>query len=228
MDYIIHTDKIQKQYGKGDSTVNALKSTTVGFTKGELTAIVGPSGSGKSTLLHILSGLDRPSKGKVYYNNMNLADIDDNTLSKIRRSKFGFVFQAFNLIPILSAKENILLPVLLDGIKEDKKYIDNLICLLKIEDRLSHLPGAISGGQQQRVAIARALANKPDIIFADEPTGNLDTRTSKDVMELLCLIQKEFQQTLIIVTHDKSIANKADRIIEIVDGSIVSDSGGNV
>jgi len=225
MDYILNTEKVQKQYGFGDNTVHALKATTIGFRKGEFAAIIGPSGSGKSTLLHILSALDRPSNGMVYYDNKNLTYLDDNTLSKIRRSKFGFIFQAFNLIPILTVMENILLPVLLDDVKEDKEYIDNIVHQLKLEDRLTHLPGAISGGQQQRVAIARALANKPDIIFADEPTGNLDSKTSNDVMDLLCMLQKKYQQTLIIVTHDKSIAERADRIIEIVDGKIISDSG---
>lgn len=226
MSYCIHADNLQKKYGKGENVVHALRSTSIGFKKGEFTAIIGPSGSGKSTLLHLLGGLDNPSGGTVHYNNQSLAGMKDNDLSKLRRRNYGFIFQAFNLIPMLTVKENILLPVLLDGGREDSAYIKDIVKLLKLEERLGHLPGAISGGQQQRVALARALSNRPDVIFADEPTGNLDTKTSSEVLELLRLVQREYRQTLIMVTHDMSIAAKADRIVEIVDGSVVKDTGG--
>lgn len=226
MSNFLNVENLFKDYGKGDSSVHALRKTSIAFKQGEFTAIIGPSGSGKSTLLHLLGGLDTPSGGTIHFNNKNLTKMKDNDLSILRRRNFGFVFQAFNLIPILSVKENILLPVLLEGGHEDKGYIKDIIKLLKLENRLNHLPGAISGGQQQRVALARALANKPDIIFADEPTGNLDTKTSSEVLSLLREVQKEFHQTLIMVTHDMTIAEKADRIIEIVDGNVVKDTGG--
>jgi putative ABC transport system ATP-binding protein len=228
MDYLIQTKNLHKQYGKGDNVVHALRSTNITIKQGEFTAIIGPSGSGKSTLLHMLGGLDSPSGGSVYFNNQNLAEMKDAALSKLRRRNFGFVFQSFNLVPIFSVRENILLPILLDGGQADQAYIKDIVRLLKLEERLGHLPGAISGGQQQRVALARALANRPDILFADEPTGNLDTKTSSEVLKLLRVVQQEYQQTMIMVTHDVSIAEKADRIIEIVDGAVVKDTGGTM
>jgi putative ABC transport system ATP-binding protein len=184
----------------------------------------GPSGSGKSTLLHILSGLEYPTSGKVYYQGEDLFAYNDNQLSILRRRRFGFVFQAYNLVQELTAYENILLPVLLDKRNPDEKYIAMLIELLGIEDRLHHLPNALSGGQQQRIAIARALANRPSILFADEPTGNLDGTTGKEVLSLLKYVGKEMGVTLILVTHDLNIAEQAERIITLEDGSITFDS----
>lgn len=228
MEYAIRTKNLYKKYGEKDHSVHALRATNIGFKRGEFTAIIGPSGSGKSTLLHMLGGLDIPTGGDVYFNGQNLTQMKDDDLSKLRCRKFGFVFQSFNLIPMLSAKENILLPILLDNGEADQRYVNEVVKLLQLEGRLNHLPSAISGGQQQRVALARALANKPDIIFADEPTGNLDSKTSGEVLRLLRVIQKEYNQTLIMVTHDISIAEKADRIIEIIDGTVKKDTGGNL
>lgn len=226
MEYIISTSNLTKSYGKGEATVHALRKTTIGFEMGKFTAIMGPSGSGKSTLLHLLGGLDTPTSGAVYFNNSNIYDLNDDKISELRRRSFGFVFQSFNLIPILTVKENILLPILLDHAICDEAYVNDMIRLLGLEKRLHHLPGAISGGQQQRVALARALVNKPSIIFADEPTGNLDTKTGMEVLKLLRCIQKKYNQTLIMVTHDEAISKQADRIITIADGVVVADKKG--
>lgn len=227
MEYIISTSNLFKSYGKGEATVHALRKTGIGFEAGKFTAIIGPSGSGKSTLLHLLGGLDSPTNGAVYFNNQNIYELNDKNISELRRRNFGFVFQSFNLIPILTVKENILLPVLLDHASYDEDYVNDIIRLLGLDKRLKHLPGAISGGQQQRVALARALANKPSVIFADEPTGNLDTKTGLEVMKLLRTVQKKYNQTLIMVTHDESISKQADRIIIIADGVVVSDTKGD-
>lgn len=218
---ILKTSGLAKTYGMNETAVNALKPTDLEIKEGEFLAIVGPSGSGKSTLLHLLAGLDKPSAGKVFINEQDIYELSENELSRYRRQNIGFIFQAFNLIPILSAEENIKLPVLMDGKKVDEGYIDELMDVLNIKERRKHLPGELSGGQQQRVSIARALANKPSIIFADEPTGNLDSKNSKEVLQLLKSTIEKYNQTLIMITHDGSIAQMADRVITISDGMIV-------
>ena len=221
---ILQCSNLHKAYANGENVVHALRDITVGFERGQVCAVRGPSGSGKSTLLHILGGLEYPTSGDVRYQGEDLFGYNDNQLSILRRRRFGLVFQAYNLVQELTAYENILLPVLLDRKKPDEKYISMLIELLKLEDRLHHLPGALSGGQQQRVAIARALANKPSILFADEPTGNLDGKTGKEVLSLLKYVGKELGVTLILVTHDLNIAEQAERIISLEDGRITLDS----
>ncbi len=218
---ILKTSGLAKTYGMNETAVKALKPTDLEIKEGEFLAIVGPSGSGKSTLLHLLAGLDKPSAGKVFINEQDIYELSENELSRYRRQNIGFIFQAFNLIPILSAEENIKLPVLMDGKKVDEGYIDELMDVLNIKERRKHLPGELSGGQQQRVSIARALANKPSIIFADEPTGNLDSKNSKEVLQLLKSTIEKYNQTLIMITHDGSIAQMADRVITISDGMIV-------
>lgn len=218
---MVKTSGLAKTYGMNETAVKALKPTDLEIKEGEFVAIVGPSGSGKSTLLHLLAGLDKPSAGKVFINEQDIYELSENELSRYRRQNIGFIFQAFNLIPILSAEENIKLPVLMDGKKVDEGYIDEIMDVLDIKERRKHLPGELSGGQQQRVSIARALANKPSIIFADEPTGNLDSKNSKEVLQLLKSTIEKYNQTLIMITHDGSIAQMADRIITITDGMII-------
>ena len=220
---LLKTTYLTKTYGVGEASVKALKSTDLVIEKGEFTAIVGPSGSGKSTLLHLLAGLDEPSAGHVYINGSDIYTMSEKELSRFRRRNIGFIFQFFNLIPILSVEENIKLPLLMDGKKVDEDYINELMETLDIKNRKTHLPGEISGGQQQRVSIARALANKPSIIFADEPTGNLDSKNSKEVLELLTMSVKKYNQTLVMITHDPQVAACADRIITIADGEVVED-----
>ena len=222
---ILECQSLCKTYGSGESAVQALRDITTGFAQGEICAVRGPSGSGKSTLLHILGGLEYPTSGKVFYRGEDLFAYNDNQLSILRRRRFGFVFQAYNLVQELTAYENILLPVLLDKRKPDEKYISMLVEMLGFGDRLHHLPGALSGGQQQRVAIARALANKPAILFADEPTGNLDGKSGQEVLALLKYASKELGITLVLITHDLNIAEQAGRIITLEDGSITHDSG---
>lgn len=217
---ILKTIDLIKTYGEKETEVKALKSTNLEIEKGEFIAIVGPSGSGKSTLLHLLAGLDKPSSGKVLINDVNIYALSETEISKFRRRNIGFIFQFFNLIPILSVEENIKLPVLMDGKSVDKEYMNELMEVLGIEDRKKHLPGELSGGQQQRTSIARALINKPSIIFADEPTGNLDSKNSGEVLQLLTSTIKKYDQTLVMITHDNSIADRADRIITIADGVI--------
>lgn len=222
---IIRSESLCKYYGSGEEQVKALDGISLSIPQGSFTAITGPSGSGKSTLLHLLSGLDHPTSGKVFYQEKNLYDYNDNQLAVLRRRRFGFVFQSYHLVKELTAKENILLPVMLDRKKPDEAYLHRLTGLLKIDDRLSHLPAAMSGGQQQRVSIARALANKPAILFADEPTGNLDGQSGREVMSLLRQVNQEFGITLVLVTHDLNVAEQAERIVHIVDGKIQRDSG---
>ncbi len=222
---IIRCENLSKIYQAGEHKVYALNDVTVSFEQGTFTAITGPSGSGKSTILHLLSGLDAPSLGKVYYQGKSLYDYRDNQLSVLRRRRFGFVFQSYNLVKELTGMENILLPVMLDNRKIDKEYINRVVDMLGIGDRLSHLPGAMSGGQQQRISIARALANKPGIIFADEPTGNLDGKSGREVLSLLRQVSHELGITLILVTHDMNVAEQADRIVQLEDGKIIRDSG---
>lgn len=222
---IIRCESLSKIYQAGDNKIFALDDVTVSFEQGTFTAITGPSGSGKSTMLHLLSGLDAPSQGKVFYQDKSLYDYKDNQLSVLRRRRFGFVFQSYNLVKELTGMENILLPVMLDNRKVDEAHINRIVEMLGIGDRLSHLPGAMSGGQQQRISIARALANKPNILFADEPTGNLDGKSGREVLSLLRQASHELGITLILVTHDMNVAEQAERIVQIEDGKIIRDSG---
>ncbi|WP_343347081.1 ABC transporter ATP-binding protein [Terrisporobacter petrolearius] len=217
---ILETINLGKIYGKKQTKVDALKDVNLKINKGEFVAIVGPSGSGKSTFLHLIGGLERPSNGTIKVDNKDICCLSDGELAKYRREKVGFVFQQYNLIPVLNVKENIELPLKLDKQKIDKDYIEDLMKLLGIEERKDHLPNQLSGGQQQRVAIARALAAKPSIILADEPTGNLDSKTTDEVMDLLKKSIKKYNQTLIMITHNNEISKKADRIISIIDGKL--------
>ncbi len=217
---ILKTVNLNKIYGEDENRVYALKNINMRVDKGEFVAIIGPSGSGKSTLLHLLGGLDRPTEGTVEINGDDIYKFSEDMLAKYRRTNIGFVFQQYNLIPVLNVRENIELPIRLDKKIPDKEYIDKLINFLGLTERQEHFPNQLSGGQQQRVAIGRALAAKPSIILADEPTGNLDTKTTEEVMELLEMSSKEFNQTLIVITHNTSIAKKAERVISVVDGKI--------
>lgn len=221
---ILRVENLTKTYGEGENKVEALKNINLSINKGEFVAIIGASGSGKSTLLHLLGGLDRPSTGKVIIDEKSIYDYNDNELSIFRRRKVGFIFQFFNLIPVLDVEENIELPVMLDNEKVDKNYLDEIINILNLNERRNHLPSELSGGQQQRVSIGRALANKPRIVLADEPTGNLDSKNTRDVIELLKITAKKFNQTLILITHDTNIATMADRVITIEDGQIIKDT----
>ncbi|OXX83964.1 peptide ABC transporter ATP-binding protein [Paraclostridium benzoelyticum] len=217
---ILETINLGKIYGKKETAVHALNDANLKINKGEFVAIVGPSGSGKSTFLHLVGGLERPSNGTIKVDGQDICCLSDKELARYRRQKVGFVFQQYNLIPVLNVAENIELPVKLDNRKVDKDYINELMELLGIRDRKDHLPSQLSGGQQQRVAIARALSAKPSIILADEPTGNLDTKTTEEVINLLKSSIKKYNQTLIMITHNENIAKKADRIISIVDGKL--------
>ncbi|MDO4287456.1 MAG: ABC transporter ATP-binding protein [Eubacteriales bacterium] len=217
---ILETKDLKKIYGSGETQVHALDGVDLTVEKGEFVAVVGTSGSGKSTLLHMLGGLDRPTSGTVTVDGKELSALKDEELTIFRRRKIGFVFQNYNLVPVLNVYENIVLPIQLDGNREDKSYIDQIIATLGLESKLQNLPNNLSGGQQQRVAIARALAAKPAIILADEPTGNLDSRTSQDVMGLLKVTSERFHQTIVMITHNEEIAQMADRIIRIEDGQI--------
>ncbi len=216
-------NNLVKIYGTGESSVTAVNNINLTINGGEFVSIVGPSGSGKSTLLHMLGGLDRPTSGTVKLDETDIYKLSEAELSVFRRRRFGFVFQLYNLIPVLTVEENITLPLLLDNRPIDKEYINELLSHLGLRDRRRHLPNQLSGGQQQRVAIGRALANKPSILFADEPTGNLDSSTSAEVMELLQLSIKKYHQSLIMITHDLKLAEAANRIIEIQDGLVKQD-----
>lgn len=220
---ILKVENLTKVYGKGENRVEALKNINLTVNKGEFVAIIGASGSGKSTLLHLLGGLDRPTSGKVIIDGENIYDYKEDRLAIFRRRKIGFVFQFFNLIPVLDVEENIALPAMMDNDKIDKEYLKEIIELLGLKERKNHLPSELSGGQQQRVSIGRALLNKPSLIFADEPTGNLDSKNSKEVIELLKVTAKKYNQTLILITHDINIAEEAERVITIEDGNIISD-----
>lgn len=220
----ISVEALTKIYGSGDTKVKALEGITTSFENGEFCAVIGASGSGKTTLLHLIGGLDFPTSGTVKYDGTDIYSLNDKGLSEIRRKKCGFVFQFFNLIPELTAKENIVLPILLDNGKVDDSYIGELSEMLGISDRLSHFPSQMSGGQQQRTAIARAMANDPEILLCDEPTGNLDEKSGEAVIELLRETQRKFGKTVIIITHDNKIAARADRMIRISDGRIVEET----
>lgn len=220
---LIEVKNLSKVYGSGEAEVTALKNIDLNIEQGEFVAIVGPSGSGKSTLLHLLGGVDKPSSGEVIIKGESIYKLKEKELAILRRRKLGFVFQFFNLIPVLTAEENIEMPVLLDNGKIDKNYMNELLKLLGLEERRNHHPSELSGGQQQRVSIGRALANKPSIILADEPTGNLDSKNSKEVLELLKYCAKKYNQTLILITHDINIAKSSDRVITIEDGKITTD-----
>ncbi|CUB12712.1 Lipoprotein-releasing system ATP-binding protein LolD [Bacillus cereus] len=220
---IVRIEDVVKSYGEGNSRVDALKGINLSIHQGEFVSIVGASGSGKSTLLHILGGLDRPSSGKVFLGENNIYNYTDNELSIFRRRKVGFIFQFFNLIPVLNVQENIALPTLLDNELVDEPYLDEIIGILGLHERRNHLPSELSGGQQQRVSIGRALINRPHLILADEPTGNLDTQNTKEVMDLLKLTAKKYNQTIVLITHDLNIASTSDRVITIEDGRIISD-----
>ena len=217
----IEIKNLNKIYGKGEVEVKALNNINLEINEGEFVAIVGASGSGKSTLLHLLGGVDKPSSGEVILNGTNMYSLKERELSILRRRKIGFVFLFFNLIPVLTAEENIEMPALLDGGKMDKEYKAELLKILGLEERKKHHPAQLSGGQQQRVSIGRALANKPSLILADEPTGNLDSKNSKEILELLKYSAKKYHQTLILITHDLAIAKEADRVITIADGEII-------
>ena len=217
---ILNTYDLKKYYGSGDTTVKALDGVSLDIGNGEFVSIVGTSGSGKSTLLHMLGGLDKPTSGKVIVDGKDIFSLKKDELTIFRRRKIGFVFQSYNLVPVLNVYENIVLSIELDGNAIDKAYVDKIISTLGLESKLNNLPGQLSGGQQQRVAIARALAAKPAIVLADEPTGNLDSRTSLDVLGLLKITSEKFRQTIVMITHNEEIAQMADRIVRIEDGRI--------
>jgi len=220
---ILKIENLCKTYGKNEAKVDALKNINLSINKGEFVAIVGPSGSGKSTLLHLIGGVDKPSEGTVYINDVDIYNLKEKDLSIFRRRNVGLIYQFYNLIPVLSVKENILLPAELDNRKIDQEYLDDLLKTLGLKERENHLPNELSGGQQQRTSIGRALVNRPAIVLADEPTGNLDSKNSKEVIELLKLSVKKYKQTLVMITHDPNIALQADRVITIEDGMIKSD-----
>jgi putative ABC transport system ATP-binding protein len=224
---LVSAADVTRVYGEGEAAVRALDGVTVGFPKSRFTAIMGPSGSGKSTLMHILAGLDRPTSGSVVLDDVEITDLDDRRLTELRRERVGFVFQSFNLLPVLDARENIVLPLSIAGKRADAGWLDKLIATVGLGDRLDHRPSELSGGQQQRVAVARALASKPAVVFADEPTGNLDSKSSGEVLDLLRRSVDEFGQTVIMVTHDPIAASYADRLLVLADGRIVHDGEAN-
>lgn len=220
METILRTENLCKYYGSGENEVKALQNATINIKQGEFVAIIGKSGSGKSTLLHMLGGLDYPTDGKVYIRDKDIFSLKEDALAMFRRRKIGFVFQAFNLVSSINVWENIVLPMGLDGQKVDESFVNDIVLTLGLEKKIHNLPNTLSGGQQQRVAIARAIASRPDIIFADEPTGNLDSKTSDEVMALLKVSAQKYGQTLVMITHDEDIAQLADRIIVIEDGRV--------
>jgi putative ABC transport system ATP-binding protein len=221
---IVAAKELRRRFGEGSAAVDALAGVSVDFERGRFTAIMGPSGSGKSTLMHILAGLDRPTSGTVTLDGADITELDDGELTKLRRDKLGFVFQFFNLLPVLTAEENLILPLSIAGEKPDPDWLDQLIATVGLEDRRTHRPSELSGGQQQRVAIARALVTRPAVVFADEPTGNLDSKSSEDVLALLRRAVDEFGQTVIMVTHDPEAAAVGDRLVALRDGLIAGDA----
>jgi putative ABC transport system ATP-binding protein len=220
---VVVADHLSRRYGEGGTAVDALVDVSVGFDRDRFTAIMGPSGSGKSTLMHILAGLDRPTEGSVALDGVEITSLDDGELTELRRDKLGFVFQFFNLLPVLTAEENMVLPLSIAGRKPDQEWLEQLIHTVGLDDRRTHRPSELSGGQQQRVAVARALVSKPAVVFADEPTGNLDSKASEDVLQLLRRAVDEFGQTVVMVTHDPVAAAHADRLITLRDGRIAGD-----
>ena len=218
---LLRTEQLCKTYGQGENRVEALKDVSFSVEKGEFVAIMGPSGSGKSTLLHLLGGVDTPTSGKIYVEGQDLSTKDPEALAIFRRRQVGLIYQFYNLIPVLNVEENITLPLLMDGRKPDPAYLAELLKLLKLEDRKRHLPSQLSGGQQQRVAIGRALISNPALVLADEPTGNLDSRNSREIMELLKYSNRTYRQTLIVITHDRDVALQAQRILELRDGRLL-------
>ncbi|CEI82895.1 ABC transporter ATP-binding protein [Oceanobacillus oncorhynchi subsp. incaldanensis] len=220
---LMRVENLSKVYGKGDTAVKALDNVSFSVEQGEFVAIIGPSGSGKSTLLHLLGGVDRPTDGKVFIENTDIYELNETQLAVFRRRQIGLIYQFYNLLPILTVEENITLPMLLDSHQVEKKHFKELIEILGLKDRLDYLPNQLSGGQQQRVSIGRALISNPSIILADEPTGNLDSKNSKEIIDLLKLFNKSYHQTLVVITHDERIALQADRIISIEDGVIAKD-----
>lgn len=220
---ILRIDHLSKIYGIGENQVKALDDVSFSVKEGEFIAIIGPSGSGKSTLLHMLGGVDKPTGGKVWINNTDIYDLDETQLAIFRRRQIGLIYQFYNLIPVLSVEENITLPLLLDSHKVDKRQFNDVVKILGLKNRLNHLPNQLSGGQQQRVSIGRAIITNPSIILADEPTGNLDSKNSSEIIDLLKMFNKTYKQTLIVITHDERIALQADRIISIEDGRIKKD-----
>ncbi|MEH7389911.1 ABC transporter ATP-binding protein [Bacillus sp. JJ1474] len=220
---ILKIENLSKIYGKGETAVKALDDVSFSVEKGEFVAIIGPSGSGKSTLLHMLGGVDRPTSGRVLVDNTDIYQLNETQLAIFRRRQIGLIYQFYNLIPVLTVEENITLPLLLDEHKVDKKQFDELVKILNLQNRLNHLPNQLSGGQQQRVSIGRALISNPAIMLADEPTGNLDSKNSGEIIDLLKMFNKTFNQTLIVITHDERIALQADRVISIEDGRIAKD-----
>jgi putative ABC transport system ATP-binding protein len=222
-DSIVTATAVTRRYGDGDTAVDALRGVTLEIEQGRMTAIMGPSGSGKSTLMHILAGLDRPTSGRVVLDGVEITQLDDKKLTLLRRERIGFVFQFFNLLPTLTAEENVLLPLSIAGDRVDREWVDELLETVGIDGRRKHRPSELSGGQQQRVAVARALVSKPAVLFADEPTGNLDSATSKELLRVLRRSVDELGQTIVMVTHDASAAAMADRILFIADGRIVKD-----
>ena len=221
---VVIASDVSRRFGEGAAAVDALVDVSTGFERGRFTAIMGPSGSGKSTLMHILAGLDRPTAGTVVLDGQEITSLDDAELTRLRRDKLGFVFQFFNLLPVLTAEENLVLPLSIAGRKPDRAWLDQLVDTVGLGDRRTHRPSELSGGQQQRVAVARALVSKPIVVFADEPTGNLDSKASADVLRLLRHAVDDFDQTVIMVTHDPAAAAHADRLITLRDGRIVHDA----
>jgi putative ABC transport system ATP-binding protein len=222
---VVEAQELSRRYGEGETAVDALREVDLEVARGKLTAVMGPSGSGKSTLMHLLAGLDKPTEGHVFIDGTNISDLGDTELTKLRRRHIGFIFQFFNLLPMLTAEENILLPLSIAGTKPDRDFLNELIAIVGLEDRLAHRPAELSGGQQQRVAIARALVSRPTVMFADEPTGNLDSTTSGEILELLRNSVDAYGQTTVMVTHDARAAAIADRVLFLADGRIVKDLG---
>jgi putative ABC transport system ATP-binding protein len=221
---VVIAEGVSRRYGQGEAAVDALIDISTAFARGRFTAIMGPSGSGKSTLMHILAGLDRPTAGTVRLDGIEITGLDDSELTRLRRDKLGFVFQFFNLLPVLTAEENLVLPLSIAGRKPDRAWLDQLVETVGLQDRRTHRPSELSGGQQQRVAVARALVSKPAVVFADEPTGNLDSKASADVLRLLRQAVDDFDQTVIMVSHDPEAASHADRLVTLRDGRIVHDA----
>jgi putative ABC transport system ATP-binding protein len=224
MNSIATATDVRRRYGEGDAAVDALAGVTTAFERGRYSAIMGPSGSGKSTLMHILAGLDRPTSGSVVLDGVEITDLDDGDLTRLRRDKLGFIFQFYNLIPVLTAEENIVLPLSIAGEKPDREWLRQLVDTVGLGDRLTHRPAELSGGQQQRVAVARALISKPAVVFADEPTGNLDSRASEEVLRMLRRSVDDLGQTVVMVTHDPEAAAYADRLVVLRDGLVVHDA----